>query len=45
MVCGCVHLQINNGRLAMVAWLGSVVGAGLTGGEDPVVTLLHKLGQ
>ena len=37
--------EINNGRLAMVAWLGAAVGAGLTGGEDPVATLLHKLGN
>eukprot|EP00624_Nannochloropsis_granulata_P003483 evm.model.NODE_27596_length_23439_cov_34.245060.2 len=37
--------ELNNGRLAMVSWLGAVVGASLTGGEDPVATLLHKLGN
>ena len=37
--------EINNGRLAMVSWLGVVVGAGITGGEDPIATLLHKLGN
>ena len=39
------NTELNNGRLAMIAWLGAVVGAGLTGGEDPVATLLHKLGN
>jgi hypothetical protein len=37
--------EINNGRLAMVSWLGVVVGSALTGGEDPIATLLHKLGN
>jgi hypothetical protein len=37
--------QINNGRLAMVAWTGATVGALLTGGEQPLTTLLSKLGQ
>lgn len=35
--------EINNGRLAMVAWLGATVGALLTGGEDPITTLTNKL--
>lgn len=46
MSCTCVRaVQINNGRLAMVAWTGATVGALLTGGEQPLTTLLSKLGQ
>ncbi|MBR7666057.1 hypothetical protein IT880_14910, partial [Lactiplantibacillus plantarum] len=37
--------EINNGRLAMVAWTGATVGALLTNGEDPITTLLAKLGN
>jgi len=29
----------------MVAWMGATVGALLTNGEDPVATLIHKLGN
>ncbi|KAG5174964.1 chlorophyll a/b-binding protein domain-containing protein [Tribonema minus] len=35
--------EINNGRLAMVAWTGATVAAFLTGGQDPIDTLLSKL--
>nr|AAB94637.1 violaxanthin/chlorophyll a binding protein precursor [Nannochloropsis sp.] len=38
------NTEINNGRLAMVAWTGATVGALLTNGEHPVTTLLNKLG-
>jgi hypothetical protein len=37
--------EINNGRLAMVAWTGATVGALLTNGEDPITTLLAKIGN
>ena len=37
--------EINNGRLAMVSWLGATVGGLLTNGEDPITTLVNKLGN
>jgi hypothetical protein len=40
-----INKELNNGRLAMVAVLGTLVQAGLTGGQHPFTDLANVLGK